>query len=62
MVQHFVVDPLQSESAWQSLRPTPAEAQTFSEPGTSDRSTQALPIVVSHLLSLEQKIGHDAAD
>jgi hypothetical protein len=62
MVQHFVVDPLQSESAWQSLSPSPAAAQTFWAPGTSDRSTQALPIVVSHFVSLEQKIGHDAAD
>jgi hypothetical protein len=41
MVQHFVVDPLQSESAWQSSSPTSAEAQTFSAPDTSDRSTQA---------------------
>jgi hypothetical protein len=62
MVQHFVVDPLQSESALQSSRPTPAAAQIFSAPDTSDRSTQAWPIVVSHFESLEQKIGHDAAD
>jgi hypothetical protein len=41
MVQHFVVEPLQSESAWQIFSPSPAEAQIFSAPDTSDRSTQA---------------------
>jgi hypothetical protein len=57
MLQHLVVDPVQSVSAWQSLSPVDACSQTFCAPWTSERSTQALPIVVSHFASLVQKMG-----
>jgi hypothetical protein len=57
MVQHLVVEPLQSVSAWQSLSPCVADSQTFCAPATSDLSTHALPIPVSHLESSAQKIG-----
>jgi hypothetical protein len=54
----LVVAPVQSESAWQSLRPWVADSQTFCAPATRDLCTQAWPIVVSHFVSLAQKIGH----
>jgi hypothetical protein len=57
MVQHLVVDPVQSPSTWQSLRPPDAVSQTFCAPGTSDRSTHAWPMAVLHLPSSAQKIG-----
>jgi hypothetical protein len=57
MVQHLVVEPEQSVSAWQSLSPCVADSQTFCAPATSDLSTHALPIAVSHLESSAQKIG-----
>jgi hypothetical protein len=61
-VQHFVVVPLQSESAAQTLTPAFAGSQTLCAPGLRDLSTHAWPIVVSHLLSVVQKIGHVVAD
>jgi len=53
---------VQSVSAVQSLSPLAAGSQTFCALLTSDRSTQAWPIVVSHFVSLVQKMGQVLAD
>jgi hypothetical protein len=61
LVQHFVVDPVQSLSTWQSISAVAAGAQTFWAPATSDRTTHAWPAAVLHEMSEVQKWGHAVA-
>jgi len=61
MVQHLVVVPLQSVSAWHSWSPRLAASHTCFAPGTSDLSTHAWPIDVSHVVSLVQNCGQAVA-
>jgi hypothetical protein len=62
MVQHLVVEPVQSPSALQNFSPVVAVWQDFWALVASDVEMQALPIVVSHMLSFVQNLGHWAAD
>jgi hypothetical protein len=58
MVQHLVVEPVQSLSAVQNFRPLVAVWQDVFALLASDVEMQAWPIVVSHVWSLEQNFGH----
>jgi hypothetical protein len=58
----LVVEPVQSVSVLQNFKPVVAVWQDFCAVLESDVAMQAFPIVVSHVLSLVQNLGHAEAD